>query len=204
MQSARRTELLMCRLCSGSRLRALCNWIRSPCPSLSWIIETQHLGARKPGEKLHNTTRRSFWVLRCILQIRLLHSVRKAVFSVFVTHRRWHCVWICYEEFGAITRGAVPPRYLIKLLLVLTFCFFALNVHDEIIVIFKGAQIFQKSTNSPRIIGARWWREASSIMSTHIFYATLQNWVALRQDDLTHGLCVLLGIWRLFSLYVGS
>jgi hypothetical protein len=68
-------------------------------------------------------------------------------------------------------RGAVPPRfmawYLIKrmvsltdvrlqLLLALTFCFFALNVHYIIIVIFKGAQIFQKFTNSPRNIGARW------------------------------------------------
>jgi hypothetical protein len=68
-------------------------------------------------------------------------------------------------------RGAVPPRfmawYLIKhkvsltdvrlqLLLALTFCSFALNVHYVIIVIFKGAQIFQKSTNSPKIIGAGW------------------------------------------------
>jgi len=162
--------------------------------------------------------RRSFWVLRCILQIRLLHSVRKAVVSAFVTHRCWHCVWICYEEFGAINRGAVPPRfmawYLIKhmvsltdvrlqLLLALTFCLFALNVHYVIMVIFKGAQIFQKSTNSPKIIGARWWREASSIMSTHIFYATLQNWISRRPDDLAHGLCVPLDIWRLFSLYVG-
>lgn len=153
-------------------------------------------GCPETGEKMHNTIRRSFWVLHCIIQIRLLHSVRKAVISAFMTHRCWRCVWICYEEFGAEvkTRGVVPPRfmawYLIKhmvsltdvrlqLLLALTFCFFALNVHYVIIVIFKGAHIFQKSTNSPKIIGARWWREASSIMSTYVLCATLQNWVAV-------------------------
>lgn len=168
---------------------------------------------------MHNTARRSFWVLQCILEIRLLRSVRKAAISAFMTHRCWHCVWICYEEFGTEVkmRGAVPPRfmawYLIKhivsltdvrlqLLLALTFCFFALNVHYIIIVIFKGAQIFQKSTNSPKIIGARCWREASSIMSTHIFCAALQNLVARRPDELVHELRVPLDIWRLFPSYV--
>jgi hypothetical protein len=68
-------------------------------------------------------------------------------------------------------RGAVPPRFMVwnlmkhmvsltdvlsQVLLALTFYFFALNVYYVIIVIFKGAQVFQKSTNSPKIIGARW------------------------------------------------
>jgi len=68
-------------------------------------------------------------------------------------------------------RGALPPRFMawdlikhmvsltgvrLQLLLALIFCFFALNVHYVIIVIFKGAQIFQKSTNSHKIKGARW------------------------------------------------
>ena len=177
-------------------------------------------GCPETWRKMHSTIRKSFWALRCVLQIRLLHSARKAVISAFMTHRCWRCVWIWYEEFGAQVkiRGAVRPQFMawdlirhmvsltyvrLQLLLALTFCVFALNVHYVIIAIFKGAQIFQISTNSPKIIGAKWWREGSSILSTHIFFVTLQRWVARRPDDLAHGLRVPLDIWRLFSLYIG-